>query len=537
MNELASRRGDFFMAQETVLKIYRNRKFITSRKGNERFKSEIHIIRNEAWEPYLEHSANIASKMDINLDFSLSSYDDTLNSILGSPPQPNFIIWFNWSRVQTTSIHLLFDRISAAMKIHASSNWFLIMPSHSTPDSRREVSLQAESHGWNADHIIDFKDLGPGENPPKMGFTRSELDFISFKFGTFIAMESSDTKIRALVVDLDNTLYKGVIGEDNLHEISISESHLQLQKFIADISHAGVLVFIATKNNPSDVDLAFELNLLPNLPRSRITSVYSGWKAKSKSMSEIVDLLNFSERNILFIDDNGRELTEMAASCPDVLTLSALDTEQLLFALRGAISFQIDKSNSADIRIKDIQARVLRGETNQSGIVGAKLLTNLNTQIHSINVYEKAELDRANELFSKTNQFNFSLNRTKVDFEQLNSDFGIVNTSLRDDISDSGTISSICWEFQSETLKILEFVISCRALGRETERYILKSALLTVSADKKLNRVVARFVEGARNKPSQDFLTTYFQIGAEGWLLDWDKLNEDTADIGEEIIV
>ena len=238
----------------------------------------------------------------------------------------------------------------------------------------------------------------------------------------------------------------------------------------------------------------------------------------------------------MFIDDNGRELSEMAASCPDVLTLSAFDTDQLLSALRGAISFQIDKSNSADVRLKDIQARALRGEVQSSGIVGPNLLTNLNTQIHSINVSEEADLNRANELFSKTNQFNFSLNRTKVNFEQLNSHFGVVNTSLKDDISDSGTISSICWAYRSETLDILEFVISCRALGRETERYILKSALLTLFAERKPSRVVAHFLEGARNQPSHDFLRTYFQIEAEGWHLDWDKLNEDTAEIGEEII-
>jgi FkbH-like protein len=537
MNELTARRGHFFMAQESILKIHRNRKFITSRKGDERFNSEVHIIRNEAWEPYLEHSANIAAKMDIKIEFSLSPYDDTLNSILGSPLKPNYIIWFNWSRVQTSSIHLLFDRISDAKRNHASSNWYLVMPSHWTPEVRTEVSLQAELHGWLTDQIIDFIDFGPGENPPKLGFTRSELDFISFKLGTYIAMGCSDTRIRALVVDLDNTLYKGVIGEDSPDEICVTESHLQLQQFIADISYAGVLVFIATKNNPSDVDLAFELNFLPRLPRSRITSVFSGWNEKSKSMTEIISLLNFSERNILFIDDNGRELTEMAASCPDVLTLSAFSTEQLLSALRGAISFQIDKSNSADVRIKDIQARALRGEVLSSGMVGPKLLTSLNTKIHSINVSEEADLNRANELFSKTNQFNFSLNRTKVDLEQLNSHFGVVNTSLKDDISDSGTISSICWAYQSDTLNILEFVISCRALGRETERYILKSALLTFFAEKKPSRVVARFLEGARNQPSHDFLRTYFQIDSEGWHLDWDKLNEDTAEIGKEIIV
>lgn len=536
MKRNRARRGEFFLSQESVLTIYKNRKFIESRSGDETYFSKLHFVRNEAWEPYIEHAANIASKLDIRLDFSLSAYDDSLNSLLRSDPYPNLVIWLNWSRVQVTSIGMLLDRIKGAKENNPSSNWYLVMPSHSAADARRKVSDSLRIQSWDENQIIDFPELGFSEESMKLGYSRPELDFISFKLGTFIAMESSSTKIRAVVVDMDHTLYRGVIGEDELKEIEITKSHLQLQKAITTLSDSGVLVFIATKNNNSDVDLAFEAGLLPNLPRSKITSIYSGWGNKSDSLFAIVKLLNFSQSNMLFIDDNGRELSEMAFSFPDVLTISALDTDQLLFALENAISFETDKSGSSDTRIKDIQAKVIRSEFIQLEGSESRLLADLRTRVHSTNVTDKDGLDRANELFSKTNQFNFSLQRSRVSLGQLSSQFGIINSTLKDDISNSGVISSLYWTLESETINILEFVISCRALGRGTEKYILKSALSMFLAQKNEHKVLANFLEGPRNLPSQEFLSTYFQRTPEGWLLDWDKLNQETADFGKEII-
>ena len=531
-----ARRGEFFLSQQSVLKIYKNRKFIESKSGVETYVSKLHFVRNEAWEPYIEHSANIASKLDIKLEFSLSVYDDSLNSLLRGDPYTNLVIWLNWSRIQVTSIQILLDRIKGAKEINPSSNWYFVMPSHSAADARREVFDLLKVQSWDENQIIDFPEIGLSEESMKLGYARPELDFISFKLGTLIAMESSNTKIRALVVDMDNTLYRGVIGEDELKEIEITKSHLQLQKAITTLSDSGVLVFIATKNNASDVDLAFEANLLPNLPRSKITSIYSGWGNKSDSLSKIIKLLNFSQSNILFIDDNGRELSEIAIAFPDVLTISALDTDQLLLALENAISFETDKSGSSDTRIKDIQAKVIRSEFIQLGGSESRLLADLRTRVHSTNVTDKYGLDRANELFSKTNQFNFSLKRSRVSLAQLSSQSGITNSTLKDDISNSGVISSLYWTIESETIRILEFVISCRALGRGTEKYIFKSALSLFLAQKTESEVIANFLEGPKNLPSQEFLSTYFQRAREGWLLDWDKLNQETADFGKEII-
>jgi FkbH-like protein len=530
------RRGEFFLNQDSVLRIYKNRKFISTRSGDETFLSKLHFLRNEAWEPYIEHAANIASKVDSKLEFSLSAYDDSLNSLLSRTPYPNFVIWLNWSRIQITSIQTLFDRIKSAREFHLHSNWYLILPSHSAAAARREVLRLAKIQGWDSNQIIDFPELSLTDESIKMGYSRNELDFISFKLGTLVAMETSGSKIRALVVDMDNTLYQGVIGEDELSEIQITPNHLQVQKVITRLSDSGVLVFIATKNNSSEVDLAFDANLLPNLPRSKITSIYGGWGSKSDSLSEILKLLNFSQANVLFIDDNGRELAEIATAFPDVLTVCALNTEHLLLALEESVSFETDKTGSSDTRVKDIQAKIVRSEFNQLGASDAQLLTDLKTKIHSTNVIEIEGLNRANELFSKTNQFNFSLKRSRVTLDQLGLQFGVINSTLKDDISDSGIISSLCWTLESGTARILEFVISCRALGRGTEKYILKSALSVLTTQTVECRVSADFLEGPRNLPSKDFLLAYFQRVPEGWLLDWDKLNKETNDIGREII-
>jgi len=530
------RRADFFLAQESVFRIYKNRKFIAGRSGDENFISKLHIFRNEAWEPYLEHAANISSTLDIKFESTFSPYDDALSSILDTPGQSNFVIWLNWSRVQFQAIEYLFEQIEIARKAHLSSQWYLVLPSHFASAVRDEVSKQAMQHGWRHTQIIDFPESEPDGGSMKFGYTRKELDFIAFKLGTFVAMISSNTSIRAVVVDMDNTLYSGVVGEDQLNEIEITDRHLLLQQYISDLSDSGVLIFIATKNNQAEVDLAFEANLMPNLPKSKLTSILSGWESKANSMKRVIELLNFSERNILFIDDNGRELAELASKYPNILTVGALDTEMLLMGLREAFAFQLDSSGTSETRIKDIQAKAKRSEILQSTVVGSSLLVDLKTRINSLNVIHTGDLDRSNDLFGKTNQFNFSLKRSKISLEDLSAQFGVVNTVLCDLISDSGIISSLSWEYQSGTLKILEFVISCRALGRGTEKYILKSALSAIRPQDSVNSVIADFIEGPRNVPAQEFLATYFHKKGETWALDWDKLKEETSDIGNEII-
>ena len=180
MKRNRARRGEFFLSQESVLKIYKNRKFIESRSGDEIYVSKLHFVRNEAWEPYIEHSANIAAKLDIKLEFSLSAYDDSLNSLLSSDPYPNLVIWLNWSRIQVTSIEMLLNRIKAARENYPSSNWYLVMPSHSAADARREVSDSLRNQSWDENQIIDFPELGLSGESMRLGYSRPEMDFISF---------------------------------------------------------------------------------------------------------------------------------------------------------------------------------------------------------------------------------------------------------------------------------------------------------------------------------------------------------------------
>ena len=158
------------------------------------------------------------------------------------------------------------------------------------------------------------------------------------------------------------------------------------------------------------------------------------------------------------------------------------------------------------------------------------MLVDISTKIRAQRADKSKELVRANELFRKTNQFNLSLARTEpsVDCIFANS-HGIILSSISDRFSDSGIISAIYYLISGDSLEIAEFVISCRALGRDAEKYIFRAMLEKISEDFENLRITAVFREGPKNKPAFDFIHRYFVEESEQFILDSKKLLRDTS--------
>jgi FkbH-like protein len=338
-------------------------------------------------------------------------------------------------------------------------------------------------------------------------------------------------KIRALILDLDNTLYQGVFGEDSAEDLHSDNFHTLLQKELRILKESGVILCIASKNNLSDIDAILESNLLSELRKEDFAIIEGGWESKSESISRIISELNFGENFVAFIDDNKRELFEVGSKFPNLICIDGSDPKEVISALQTSLSF--DTSSSKEIirsRFQDIQNSTSRKQELNGSIDKDSILVEIGTKVRAQQADTSEELLRANELFRKTNQFNLTLARTDLDVSHIFAGSGgIVLSSISDRFSDSGIISAIYYLMFGDTVEIVEFVISCRALGRDAEKYIFRSMLEKISDNYRDLTIKAAFREGPKNRPAFDFIHRYFIEESEKFILDSNKLFSDTS--------
>ena len=472
----------------------------------------------------MAHATNCSSNLGIGLEFSFSGYHNTIE--FNSIPQLTdlIIVWINWNQLTSVGIDFNLTQIAEATK-NMDYQIYVVPVSQLNPNLQTYI----ESHSSFA--TINW--LPKIENKISQrvygGYYRSEITHIIHEVGVKLIQMFSNTLIRGIILDFDNTLYPGVFAEDG-HQISQSDIHRDLRHYLKKLSNQGVLLTGATKNNSSDVEIILSSDLLNPLVREDFVVIESGWSSKLESVSRIISGTNINELNLMFIDDNKRELAEIHRDFPNLLCLDGEKTEQLINLFDNAIIFESDNSPMrVKQRIFDLRARFNRTPKNDLVNEDDDLLSQFNTKIKSYQAISPNDRERASELFRKTNQFNFTFNRTIVDFPidkalAPNNKSGrhIYVCELSDDISNSGIIAALVVNKLVDKVQIIELCISCRALGRGVEKYIVYS-LLSAADIKPFEDVECNFVWNSKNLVAQSFAKLYF-VGEDPIKLNYDSL-------------
>ena len=513
--------SDFFKVQHLVGKRVIRRNETTDIYGANIFNGRIFVLRNEAWEPHLSHAASIASIFSINLEFEYSIYDD---SPLSYPSNRNIpvLIWLNWDRVLDKEKY-----IQDLEEIYESRNpLYLVLPrgpKKFVNEFKNFVSSRINK--LKIIQIVSDADLG---EQFISGYSHNEVLEISTYIGQNIAVELFYPEIKAIISDLDNTLYKGILGEDNLHGLVLTSEYQLLQDKILELFNHGVLINLVSKNNASEVDLLMSSAQIITIPKEKFTYIIASWNKKSESVSSILQKLNFDQESTVFIDDNPRELFEIGMTHPRILAIDASKPSEVIKIL-GCDIFSKSKiaTIKSDQRSRDIQANEIRFKKLSSKKTSQNILRLMGTKIMSKSAESVFELERAEELFRKTNQFNFSNQRSKMEMTINKEVAGCIISSLSDTYSDSGIISAFKYVVEPNSdIVVQEFVISCRALGREVERLILKSILNRCAEEeifKTDSKVFFVFNKSERNIPAQKFIEKGFAINSNNKLMELDK--------------
>lgn len=520
---------DFFKVQHLVGKKIIRRNETNDINVTNVFHGRIFVLRNEAWEPHMAHAARIANIFSINLEFEYSIYDD---SPLSYPINKNIpvLIWLNWDRVQDKEKYFV-----DLEKIYEGRNpIYLVLPTGPDKDVNQfEEFVSSKINRLNLKLIFYTRDLSGEYNS---GYSKNEILEITTYIGQNLAVKLFYPVIKAVFCDLDNTLYKGILGEDNLNGLMLTPEHELLQSKILDLYDKGVLINIVSKNNANEVDLLLNTSQIINIPKGAFTYVIASWDKKSESVHSILQKLNFDQESTVFIDDNPRELFEIGLAYPRMLAINASDPKAVTKILSCEI-FSKSKTSfiNAAQRSRDILATEIRFKELGLNKPSHNMLRLINTKIISKFAESALEIGRAEELFGKTNQFNFSNQRSKLRLTGDRNVAGCIVSSLSDVYSDSGIISALTYVIEPNSdIVVQEFVISCRALGREVEGLILKSILNFCSEEKIIKaggKIFFVFEKSDRNIPAQEFIRNGFIRNKNKNLLQmeqeyWAKINK-----------
>jgi FkbH-like protein len=321
------------------------------------------------------------------------------------------------------------------------------------------------------------------------------------------------TPKKGLITDLDDTVWQGILGEVGPEGVSWdlehhSQMHALYQQLLQALSAEGVLVAIASKNDPKLVAEVFNKRS-PILPESAVFPIEAHWGPKSESVGRILKAWKIGADSVVFIDDSAMELAEVkqahaAVECLPFPQGDAAGIYELLRRLRDLFGKSAIREEDA-IRLASLrQAEAIpRGE-----VVSESTRENFLEQAEAelTITFAKETLDpRALELVNKTNQFNLNGKRhtqTSLQSYARDSNAFLMVVSYKDKYGPLGKIAVIAGHFVAKTLSIDTWVMSCRAFARRIEHRCLDELIAKFSPDE----IEFDFTETPRNGPIRTFL-------------------------------
>ena len=341
-------------------------------------------------------------------------------------------------------------------------------------------------------------------------------------FRTLASLKSLPYKV--VVLDCDNTLWKGVCGEDGPAGVAVTAPHRFLQQFMLEQMQSGALICLCSKNNEADVLAVFDQRSDMVLNRRQLASWRINWISKSENLKSLAGQLNLPLESFIFIDDNPVECAEVKANCPAVLTLQLpQESEWIPAFLNGVWAFDRPALTEEDRnRTKMYQENAARDRYREQSFTLRDFLEGLQLRIDIAEAAEN-QLSRVSQLTFRTNQFNFTtIRRSESDLRNFlsNDKARCLAVRVRDRFGDYGLVGVVLYETEENQYTVDTFLLSCRVLGKGVEHYLLSE--VGKRAQQEGRRFIEiRFVPNDRNAPAFEFIKSIGvepKNGAIGWL-------------------
>jgi FkbH-like protein len=323
------------------------------------------------------------------------------------------------------------------------------------------------------------------------------------------AMRSAPCKV--LVLDCDNTLWSGIIGEDEVDGIVAKPGHLALHRFAVAQHDAGVLVCLASKNNEKDVWEAFDRHTSWPLKREHFITWRINWQPKSDNLRELAAELNLGLDSFMFIDDSPLECHEVRTNCPEVQVFQLPRESEKIPTFLGSI-WSVDRLRITEEdrqRTKLYRQNLRREQLRRESMNLRQFVEGLELEVR-IEPLRADQVARVSQLSHRTNQFNMT--GRKRDEGEVTAMVGAeppgpccLTVDVRDRFGEYGLVGVLVYSEAGDQLEVDTFLLSCRVLGRGVEHEML-ARLGAIASARGLKRVHIPFVRSKKNTPAMEFL-------------------------------
>jgi FkbH-like protein len=319
---------------------------------------------------------------------------------------------------------------------------------------------------------------------------------------------------KVLVLDLDNTLWGGVVADDGLDGIELGdtsprgEAFKAFQKYILSLKRRGVLLAVCSKNDHQKAIEPFEKHPDMVLKPTDFVAFKANWEPKSENMRAIATDLNLGLDSLVFVDDNPAEIEIVRQFAPEVSTLLlGADPSDYADQLADARFFEPRAITHEDIQRTTQYRTALQRKTLEASA------TDMETYLESLQMkaslceFTEIDVPRIAQLINKSNQFNLTTRRrSEADVAVLvgNPDYLAFTARLSDKFGDHGLISVVIAKLVDGVAEIDTWLMSCRVLKRGVEQVVLNELVRLVDAHG-CSKIRSFYIPTAKNQMVRDF--------------------------------
>jgi FkbH-like protein len=392
-------------------------------------------------------------------------------------------------------------------------------PEHAAGFERADRVLRAGIADLPAVHVID--PAGVEARYPVAGIhdpDGDELGHLPYTPEYFVALATAIARqihaiaaapYKAIALDCDDTLWRGICGEDGPHGVVLDEPRRALQVFMAGRRQAGILLALCSKNNEEDVEETFAAHPEMPLRLSDFALRRVNWEPKSANLNALAEDLELGLDSFILVDDNPKECIEAQVGSPGVLALPLpARAAEIPEFLNHVWAFDRARITAEDRLRPELYAqRAQRAKAQKASANLEEFLASLQLEI-AIGPMEPGQLERVAQLTVRTNQMNASCHRqTAAEVQALLASGAAecLTVSVRDRFGSYGLTGVMIFRCQAQALVADTFLLSCRVLGRGVEHSMV-ARLGEIALERGLARVEIPFVASGRNRPAQLFL-------------------------------
>lgn len=320
---------------------------------------------------------------------------------------------------------------------------------------------------------------------------------------------------KCLVLDCDNTLWGGILGEDGMANIQIGavwpgSGYLEFQKAVLNLYHRGVMLGLCSKNNEADVVQVLDDHPDMILKKRHFVALRINWENKAANLESIAAELNIDLESMVFVDDSAFEIGLVNTLLPQVVTLQLpqdpLHYTQFLAACGLFDTLTISSEDRLRSQMILTERKRKRAAEEMSSLSLEAYYEDLQMEV-TIDYADDYSIPRISQLTQRTNQFNLTTRRyTEADIRALSTDpkTDVIGLRLKDRFGDMGVVGAGILKHANSGSLIDTFLLSCRVLGRGVEDVLL-ATLADIARNKGKTRLIGQYLATGKNEQVADF--------------------------------